>query len=324
MISAECSALLAASSDLHPLYGDRLSNHLPMALVALDRMGAGANQLERFTAHYSSRLKRRGASTAALDPLTVMGARGNFEGVRSYFAMRIAEVGADPVLRSWIPQLIPGMSASAFHALIRLAYGVDAGECSEIATGLAYWVTEYQPLGDLGARTDQTLHQIAHGISAAVNGHRFKPGIIIDRMVEICGHPAVQQARTQPHSIDYDEVSQFALEMYASREDFTMLHMVTACHAFAILFPYAGDATRATRYLWQATLIALLTTGHFEEPVQTPPHQPRCSWERCLQHASVSMDDHVIKLTYTAWRLFELTQDPLYLHVAWRKTFGAR
>jgi hypothetical protein len=47
MISAACEALLAASARYHPLYAEGLSNHLPMALIALDAMDASSEQLQR-------------------------------------------------------------------------------------------------------------------------------------------------------------------------------------------------------------------------------------------------------------------------------------
>lgn len=48
VISGACAELRAESRHHAPLYGDRLANHLPMALVALDRLGADAATMRRF------------------------------------------------------------------------------------------------------------------------------------------------------------------------------------------------------------------------------------------------------------------------------------
>jgi cytochrome P450 len=85
MISAACSGLLEASSRLHPLYGDGLSNHLPMTLIALDALGASSAQLQRFAAHYSPRLTVRAVTQPPLEPDAVLGQRESFEGVRSCY-----------------------------------------------------------------------------------------------------------------------------------------------------------------------------------------------------------------------------------------------
>jgi hypothetical protein len=84
MISAACSRLLEASSRHHPLYGDGLSNHLPMALIALDALGASSAQLERFAAHYAPRLTLCSAAQPPLEPDAALGQRESFEGVRSF------------------------------------------------------------------------------------------------------------------------------------------------------------------------------------------------------------------------------------------------
>lgn len=137
-------------------------------------------------------------------------------------------------------------------------------------------------------------------------------------MAEICVHPVLQRVATQPRHIDQQQIARCALEMYAAHDDFTLLHTVTACHAFALIVPYAGDLTKATRYLWQAVLIAALTVAHHTDA--TAAADPQRSWQQCLHAAVTSLDDHVIKLVYTAWRGFETTQDPLYLYIANRQT----
>ena len=47
-VSDTCRELLAQSRHYAPLYGNRLANHLPMAVVALDGLGAAAGILRRF------------------------------------------------------------------------------------------------------------------------------------------------------------------------------------------------------------------------------------------------------------------------------------
>jgi hypothetical protein len=314
--------LLEASSHHHPLYGpvdgEGLANHLPMALIALDALGASPTQLQRFTAHYSPRLRARNARRPPLEPATALGRRESFEGVHSYFVAAVARHGTTAVLHDWVPQLIPGVSASAFHALIRLAYGLEAQRPDEIVTALAYWVIEYQTLGELSARSDTSLQHIASKAAEAVRGHAWRGRLIIDRMVDVAAHPAVLQLPSQPQHIDVPSIARFALEQYAAREDFTLLHLVTGCYALSLVAPYAGDPERAARYLWQAVLLAFLTTNG-SATTTALGHLEHIEWQPCMQAAASSLDDHVIKLVYTAWREFTRTQDPRYRHIATRK-----
>lgn len=120
-----------------PEYRGGLSNHLPMALVALDAMGADGQRLCAFASDYARRLGPRRPG----DPID--------DAFEAAFARRLDAIGrdgVDAVLREALPRLIPGVGAAAFHGLIRTAYGVIAGHAGEIAAGLAYWETRFLPL----------------------------------------------------------------------------------------------------------------------------------------------------------------------------------
>jgi hypothetical protein len=318
MISAACCRLLDATAHYHPAYGGGLANHLPMALIALDAIGASSEQLERFTAHYSPRLTARGPTQPPLEPAAALGKRECFEAVRSHCIAALERRGADAVLREWLPRLLPGVSASAFHALIRLAYGLEAQRPDEIATALAYWVIEYRTLGELSATSPASLQQISATAAAAVRGSNWGGRLIIDRMAEVAAHPALQRVPLQPEHIDAHGIARFALERYVMREDFTLLHLVTGCHAFAVIAGHAGEPQSAARYLWQAVLFALLTTR--EEPSSHLPYSQPNDWQQCLRSAASSLDDHVIKLVYTAWRQAASTRDVRYHYIAARKS----
>jgi hypothetical protein len=141
-------------------------------------------------------------------------------------------------------------------------------------------------------------------------------------MVDAAAHPALLPLRLQPEHIDAAHIADFALDQYAAREDFTLLHLVTGCHAFTLVAPYAGEPQGAARYLWQAVLLAFLTThdaGHHAGQASALVRREDGEWQSCLQAAAGSLDDHVIKLVYTAWREFARTADVRYRHIAARK-----
>src|SRR5437868_13989689 len=116
-ISVDCERLIAEAEQFHPLYGDRLANHLPMALIALDRMCASPAQMRRFYSHYCTRLRPRGESGEPLEPLSNLGNSEAFAGVLLYFRNDVEREGVEFTVRKWLPVLIPGLAASAFHCL---------------------------------------------------------------------------------------------------------------------------------------------------------------------------------------------------------------
>src|SRR5687768_15427250 len=100
-----------------PEYGGGLSNHLPMTVVALRNMGADAARLAEFRAAYSRRLSRldTAASEAPIVLEEVLGQRREFPALLRLFASEVTQLGARAAVRKWLPLLMPGVAAAAFH-----------------------------------------------------------------------------------------------------------------------------------------------------------------------------------------------------------------
>src|ERR1044071_5414930 len=143
------ATLLTEAEVYGPEYRGGLSNHLPMALVALDQMGAPPAQLTAYARSHTSwleKLSARGNGTAGAWPFRKAN-RDAFLDLRAAFRRRIADQGREAVLRAALPDLARGISAAAFHGLIRTAMGVTGRHDGEIASGLAYWAAHWQRLG---------------------------------------------------------------------------------------------------------------------------------------------------------------------------------
>jgi hypothetical protein len=322
IMSDECRTLLLQSRRHAPLYGNRLANHLPMALLALDRLGADAATLRRFADGYAGKLLPAAASGSAIDPHDVLGSSGDYPRFVLFFQDRIREAGVDAVLRDWVPVLMPGLAASAFHAMIRLAYAIEGGLDDEIALALAFWASEYASLPLPMAPGEGSLDEIAERLRTGIAGHVFKPGIIIDKMLEIAWGPALAKMAVQPLAAPrLADIARFALQAYTGREDFTLLHIVTGCHAFRIVQPYANDQALARRYLWQAALAAWLTVVAAPAGARQPPVQAGDAPGEggIAARAVLSSDDHVVKLCYSALCEYREYGDPAYLQAAIRK-----
>jgi hypothetical protein len=320
-MSTECNALLQQSRHHAPLYGDRLANHLPMALLALDRLGADAETMRRFADRYASKLLPATSASSGRDPHDVLGSTGDYPRFVTFFEDRIREAGADAVLRDWVPVLMPGLAASAFHAMIRLAYAIEGGLDDEIARALAYWASEYAPLPLSLEPGEGSLDEIAARLLDRVADHVFRPGIIIDKMLEIAWDPALAGPVVQPLAApSLREIARFVLRVYAGREDFTLLHLVTGCHAFRIVQRYASDTALARRYLWQAVLAGWLTVvAGAKNGMQADLDSVDVREDAIAARAILSSDDHVIKLCYSALCEYREYDDPGYLRVAARK-----
>jgi hypothetical protein len=322
-LSETCRALLTQSTNFHPFYGDGLSNHLPMALVALDRLGGSAGQLKAFYAASIPSLVAFKPAARPMHPIDAMGNSDHFPSVLLYFQRAIAEDGPADVLRRWVPELIPGIAAASFHGLIRLGYAIETSNNAEIASALALWTTAFTSLGAPGHLVDETPAAIVTRLSKLSADRPVFPGLIVDRMTGIAALNSLLFSEAQPRQLSLADVADFAISAYASFDDFTLLHAVTATHAFRLIIPYIAASELATRHLWRSIMIAALSTGlplHNDWP-KAGAHT--MEWADSAARAVESDDEHVIKLVYTALAEYRVYANPLYQFVAMRQVASA-
>ncbi len=137
------------------------ANHAPMVLVALDRIGGSAERLQDFFDHYRD-YKHLQPVPLSVEPIHA----GNWQGalgdrqreadLNLFFLSEVKRLGADEAIRHYLPFLAGGVGASAFHALMRLAYGLIRRDATEIALSLAYWTATYLTLPPAGGARPMT------------------------------------------------------------------------------------------------------------------------------------------------------------------------
>lgn len=319
-ISQACSQLLADTRHYAPLYGNGQANHLPMALVALDRLGADASSMHRFAEHYAKRLRPASTARAALDPHEYLGSSDDYARFAMFFEQRISESGLEAVLCDWVPVLMPGLAASAFHALIRFGYAIDAGIEEEIVRALAFWASEYTSLPLSLDPAQGTLEEIAARLRSRVASYTSEPGIIADKMLEVSWHPALAGPVLQPKEPPGMRlIARFALDAYRKHADFTLLHVVIACHAFRLVHPYVSDKALALRYMWQGALVAYLTIIPPDQGAEQDllPDAEMTDSDIAML-ATQAEDDHVMRLCYAALSECRHYDEPVYRRVAVR------
>jgi len=304
-------------------YKDRLSSHLPMALIALHRLGGTDDELQRFNDRYVRRLEPIDAGVAPVDGdgwTALLGQHSRNADLRQRFQQDIAARGTDDVLRASLPTLLPGVAGGAFHPLIRLAYGLEAQHDGEIAEALASWVMAHLPLPQQGpaSTTVDTLDEVAAALRAqpTLQAYVASGGNIFERLAAVNAMPAFQE-RPAPKTLTLDGMRQFALRVYAADDSFTALHMVTASHAARVVAEAVPDvAPLLLRELWIA-LAAAYVTVDMPEPVAPPP--PTHAWADIVAQARTSTDDHVVKFVHSCQVEAQHYDDDTYRSLAARK-----
>ena len=276
-----------------PVTVDGFSDHLPMALVALDRLGADEARLAEFAEHY----------TRSLLP-----ARDSVQSARKRYLADVASLGIDGAVRAHLPRFVSGIGSAAFHCVIRLAYAVEAQHPGQVAAALANFEEFDEPLttapppetaGDQGR--DPLALLVALREHPALAGHHFGTGSISGAMARVAALPEFAATAGVARCDDsLARVAAAARALHACTGDFTALHAVTGTHAVRVVLPYLDDAQHALalRFLFQAIAAAYVT-------IATPPITPvdtasAPAWREIVAIALASDDEHVVKLAYSA------------------------
>lgn len=322
--------LIDEELDLDATTARGLTNHLPMALVAKAGLGATRDELERFSAKYRLRLVPTNDPTVRLTRVTWSGAVGHSDAyvdLTEYFTREIEEHGAAETLRGHLDDLVDGFAGAAFHGVIRLAYALDVASPARIATGLAYLASTAMSLGSLndGAITSDDPEALLLELAGE---WEWQPddsvGNIATRMRLVADQPrfATVAASLSIDPTTFVRLSDAALRLYASTDDFTALHGVTGLEAISRLRPYVSDVERLDRSTFQALAAAYLSIG--APDIWSTMQLSEMADQRTLDESEVatraafSDDEHVAKIVFTSRRLNAITSDPLYLAVAER------
>ena len=282
-------------------YGASLSNHLPMALTALARLGASDERLAEFAARYAKKLHAAPPAEPwpAGEPW-----RGRFGQPRAWPAYRtlwrqwIDSEGATDVLTQALPALMQGVAAAAFHGQIRAAYALAANHADALADALAYWSCRWFACGAAdgdGSNADTAAVLNTLDLCAELPDEP----LIAQQMARAAAHPrfapALARWRVDAH-ITLPRLAMLAAERYAARAEFTVLHLVTSAHAMRVLLPWlaAEDRLTALRHYAGSAAAAWATLPREHKGVPVQVHM--LPWPEIAARATASDDDHVIKL----------------------------
>jgi hypothetical protein len=285
-----------------PSYGDGLTNHLPMALRALSRLGAREERLTAFAEAYGRRLEPapRDERPAAL-------------------AADLRARGREAVLRERLVALAPGLAGSAFHGVIRVAYAVmsdEPDEPDELAHALVYAADSARPLLPFQKGREADASVILERLRAA---RIEKPagGALAERLERVAQDPRFTEL-AQDLAVSrstLNEISGIGARLYLAADDFASLHVLTGAHAVRVLTPWWGEHRDAAHHaLAVAALASFVVAG-------SPRHAEargldRAAWSEIEARAVASDDDHLAKLVLCCRDEEAALDDAIYRIVA--------
>jgi len=308
-----------------------LANHLPMVLVALHRMGASDERLEAYCHIYH----KQNGLVPVPEPIgkittenwrEFLGQREREGDYRAFFMGEVARLGATPAALCYLPELIPGIAASATHALMRMAYATLTGSDEETAVSLGYWAATYLPLRvsqGLAPSTDHPADVLAYMYGPEAFRHVEPERDLLWHFMRAVAErpefaPVVDMLAIGPDT--HDRVARLSLALYAGTLDFCALHAVTGTHWLRLIAPRTPDRAAPLRYFWQA-IAALVPKIGFpalpsEDELEAWRRTPLPDWPEILSEAVKRDDEHDLSLAFSASDEFKHYGDRLYQYAA--------
>jgi hypothetical protein len=326
--------ILAEARALSVEFGTDLANHLPMVLWAQHRLGGDAADAARFAAAY---LAATGCTPPAPSPAPIepaawderLGDRRFESAYRAFFAAELERLGQAALLARYLPALVSGIAASALHALMRLAYALDAESPEEVATALAYAAATYLPLGQGTGAAPRTADP--GGVLALMAGEpafreiRCESPLLWHFMRRMAEEPAFAPVHDWLE-VGPDTIARMArdsLRLYAATMDFSALHAVTGTHWLRLVLPHLDRPEPLIRAYWQA-IAALYPKLGLPDPLDEADaarmaELPCPDWGTIARTAVHSSDEHDLSLVYSARVEQARHGDRLYQVVAARR-----
>jgi hypothetical protein len=302
----DAAAVLAPYRDLSSNYGEKnfpLSDHLPMAVSALFAMGASGSRVSAWAEAHARRRHLRPAEA-------------NERAGRDRWSKRIARDGVRETLLGAIDTLGDGIGAAAFHAVIRAGYALDRSDDAELAAALESWEREFLalPIPDHVQQVPVTeaLAALARSRVADSGG-----GLIASAMQAVSRRKGFDEiAAAVPPAADLDTIALAAAAAFAQSGNFTALHVMTGTYALLRFRAHLGDVEPIMPSFWRAFAAAAIVAGALPtldpEVLAKLRNDAPPDWAPLLAEAIDHEDEHVIKATYTAWRLDAERPDPVY------------
>lgn len=325
--------LINMNDHLSPEYGPQLTNHLPMALYALYKIGASAQQIQDFAADHVK--ARRIAPLTKKSPLiftkdtytNYLGQHDYFYAHCQYFTQQVKDNGLNSTLKRHLNSLTSGVCGAAFHGLLRTSYGIMSGNEAESIKGLAYWADTYKEitpqraqLADSGIKLKRFFEK-AHNLHQQGHWNHISAGApnIYSKIERVAAKAEFQDLIAQnplSRTTCLDDFRDATLHLYESLPNFTSLHCLTAVHSLRHVYKKAAAPDDLLAEMGSALIAAYLSMG-----------APRIDWSDKAAPMDLdtlkgdwdivrnSTNDHAIKLAYSALEEYRHTGKDAYLHI---------
>lgn len=279
------------------------SNHLPMTLAAMNALGASQDQLMKFRADYSPRLHEVEQGEQVDRWLDGLGRPDTYGSLVELFSTALSDRGVQTVVDEVLMVTLSGLSADAFHPLIRLGYAMEFNCIDEVAAALAYMVVVHceMPHSSEPVNLRKVIKQQSKAGALTLEANGFS-----QKMAELVKRSSYPLGRAQ----DLATIAGLALHLYRSTRNFFALHLVTSTQALRCVISAETVTEKSVSEKVRELAISSMTSavlgshlvlgspGVIVDPLAAPDRLD---------------PEHAYKYLWSCWSQYQAYGDPVYL-----------
>ncbi|MGG7176683.1 questin oxidase family protein [Clostridium paraputrificum] len=310
-----------------------LSSHIPMVSYSLYELGVPFNEIEEYLDKRIESIKISKEDITKLYNIgdknfeEFLGVEDSFGSYYDYFSQKINKSNYLEIVGEFLPKLIKGVAARAFHPLIRLSFAVRSENEEEVVKSLSYFASTFLPhqfdvLPDKGGKILENIRILVK----SVKDEDLSGDLIADRIEKIYRLDGFNKNAFTLKGDDEEVISQLDIiinKLFIETKNFTILHGVTSKEALKNLLPLVKDKYKILQNYWLAILAAYVSIESTEIKdlsIDIPESLPE--FKDILMASIRSNNDHTIKLANSCRIEFEKSGDKVYKYMAYLRTFN--
>lgn len=295
---------------LSPIYRGSLTNHLPMLLTALHKMGVDK---ETITIKCDQYRDEKGILDLTQVQTPITDFEQTYINLTSQFLGELNNRGTDIVVGEFLSKHRKMFVSGLFHGLIRLAYAKESKEPLLIAQALAYYecISEEVVVESKYIDKDTAFKQFELLREKFLSsGFEFEKSATMERLQEVIHHDLVKGKIYKIRNVKREDILEFVLYFYLKTKNFYVLHLITGLEAMFELEEYLFEFDEILNDFFVFAQLFILF-GEDQEVVSSNQ-----SMKELVARVTELEDAHDIKLLYSLSKLNKMFDQPLILLTA--------
>lgn len=292
--------LLERFEALSPTYSNGLTNHLPMMIIALQKLGIDEGDIEFISEEYVGS-KHIPDLTDKYYPKSKQ--EEEYITLTNLYITKINKLGKDEVVKWYLNKAKFALVSGLFHGLIRLSYALMTDSDLLVAQAMAYFDVIYfecdLPYSIKEDERKELDKLVKHRVKTITN---FESKSTMKRLEELINNDYIKDNLYSIRGNAEERMLELFLNQYLKTKDFYMLHIITGFHALISLKEYFTNFEEVLDNFFVHGLLFTLIHDYKQEEYDYVPSELKVFENRIPD----LRDAHEIKLLFSVLELYKL------------------